>query len=230
MAQARRARPASLAGSMRILACVSGSAECAERRLHPVEPDHAGDHARGVHLALGEHLQGVAELERRVADDEAQVDLLVDRHRRPYPVGAHADTDHDDPGEQRGPGDDLVDHAGSADALEDHRASWALLPAPPPPARPATRAAAGVAASRPFPPRGRPPRGPSRGARDRCSPRTASPWRGRRRRRRRRRRPAPAGPGRNRSRRCSARPAPSAGRSPRARPARSRSRPQPSAS
>src|SRR3954463_9744626 len=46
--------------------------ERAERRVDAVEPDLAGDQRARVHIALGEHPQSVAELERRVADDEAQ--------------------------------------------------------------------------------------------------------------------------------------------------------------
>ena len=87
-------------------------------------------------LAVGEQVQRVAELERGVAEHEAQVDLLVDRHRRPEPVRLHAHADHDDAGEQRRVGDDLVDHAGHADALEDHRVlRLGDADAPRPPAR-----------------------------------------------------------------------------------------------
>ena len=77
------------------------------RRSTPSRPTRPGDDRRGVDLALGEQVQRVAELERRVADHEAQVDLLVDRHRRADAVGAHADADHDHAGEQRRAGDDL---------------------------------------------------------------------------------------------------------------------------
>ncbi len=37
------------------------------------------------------------------------------------PVGPHADADHDDAGVERDIGQDSVEHAGDADALEDHR-------------------------------------------------------------------------------------------------------------
>ena len=73
---------AALRGSIRIFAWLSGSPSAVERGVDAVEPDLAGDQRPRVDLALGEHVQRVAELERRVADHEAQVDLLVDRHRR----------------------------------------------------------------------------------------------------------------------------------------------------
>src|SRR4051812_21309531 len=73
-----------------------GIAERAERGIDAGQPDLAGDQRPRVDLALGEHVQRVAELQRRVADDEAQVDLLVDRHRRLEAIlaDAHADDDH----------------------------------------------------------------------------------------------------------------------------------------
>ena len=106
---------------MRIFACVSGSPSAANAASTPSSPTVAGDQRPRVDLALGEHVQRVAELERRVADHEAQVDLLVDRHRRRELVGADADADDDDAREQRRAVDDALDHAGHADALEDHR-------------------------------------------------------------------------------------------------------------
>ena len=47
--------------------------------------------------------------------------MLVDRHRGRETVLADAYTDYDDAREQRRAVDDVLDHAGDADALEDHR-------------------------------------------------------------------------------------------------------------
>ena len=182
-----RARGAELAaGSIRIFACRSGSASALKAPSTPARPTVAGDHRARVDLPLGEHVQRVAELERRVADHEAQVDLLVDRHRRLEGIGADADADDDHAREQRR-------------AVDDARRS--------PPARRRTRrspAASGPGrASRPArhtchqptPGGGRAsrgcrrragarPGGPGRGP-GRPRPRTGSPRRGRRRCRRR---------------------------------------------
>ena len=153
----------------------------------------------GVDLAVGEHVQRVAELQRRVAEDEAQVDLLVDRHRRPELVGAHAHADDDDAREQRRAGDDAVDDAGHADALEDdgalrRRGADVLGRAPdvPPRQRQVRELLDGV--DRELERR----RARFRGGRGLRPRRTASPARGRRRRRRRTRRPARAGRARSR--------------------------------
>ena len=97
---------AALCGSIRIFAWVSGSPSAANASSTPSRPTVPVISGRGVDLALGEHVQGVAELQRRVAEDEAQVDLLVDRHRRRDLVGAHADADDDDAREQRRAVDD----------------------------------------------------------------------------------------------------------------------------
>ena len=61
----------------------------------PVEPDRSGEERRRVDFAVGEHVEGLAELRRGVAEDEAQVDLLVDGERRANPVVTHADADDD---------------------------------------------------------------------------------------------------------------------------------------
>ena len=74
-----------------------------------------------VDLAVGQHVQGVAEFQWCVTEYEAQIDLLADRQRRSQLVLAHAHADHDDAGAQRRSADDAVDHAGYAHALEDHR-------------------------------------------------------------------------------------------------------------
>lgn len=66
-------------------------------------------------------MEGVAVLERGVGEGEAEVDLLVDRHHRADAVVLHADADHHHPGRHRHRVDDLLDHAGHADALEDDR-------------------------------------------------------------------------------------------------------------
>ena len=97
------------------------TAERGERVLDSVQPHHAGDERAGIDVALGEHVQRVAELERRVAEHEAQVDLLVDGHRGRDLIDADAHADHDDAREQRRPVDDGLDHAGHPDALEDDR-------------------------------------------------------------------------------------------------------------
>ena len=74
-----------------------GVAERVERGGDPVEPDGAGDQRRRVDLAVRDQVQGLAELVRLVGEDEPQVDLLVDRHRRLERVRLHADAHHDDP-------------------------------------------------------------------------------------------------------------------------------------
>src|SRR4051812_38383237 len=58
------------------------AAERAEGFVDTVQADGAGDERLRVEGAVGQHVQGVAELDRAVAEDEAQVDLLVDGHRR----------------------------------------------------------------------------------------------------------------------------------------------------
>ena len=66
-------------------------------------------------------MQRVAELERAVADDEAQVDFFVDRHDGPEAVGFHAHTGDDHSSVERRRGNDAIDDAGDADALEHDR-------------------------------------------------------------------------------------------------------------
>ena len=102
--------------------CVGfGVAERVERVVDPVEADGAGDEWGGVDLAVGEEVEGVAELEWSVADDETQVDFLVDGHGRSEPVGFHAHSGDDDPSVHRRRGDDLLDDPGYADAFVDDR-------------------------------------------------------------------------------------------------------------
>ena len=95
-----------LCGSMRILAWVSGSPSASNAASTPSSPTRAGHQRGGVQLAVGEHVQGVAEFQWRVTEYEAQVDLLADRQRGPQLVAAHAHADHDDPRVQRRRGDD----------------------------------------------------------------------------------------------------------------------------
>src|SRR5947209_11812430 len=58
-----------------------GIRERRERTVHPCEPYGAG-HERGrIELAVGQHVERVAELEWRITEHEPQVELLVDRHR-----------------------------------------------------------------------------------------------------------------------------------------------------
>ena len=93
------------AGSMRILACGSGSPRASKASETPSSPTVPGDQRGGVDLPIGQRVQGVAELQRRVAEHEAQVELLVDRHRGPEAVAAHADADHHHPGGAAAPGE-----------------------------------------------------------------------------------------------------------------------------
>ena len=109
-------------GSITIFACCSGSASASNAPSTPRQPHGPGHERPRVDLALGDHVQRVAELQRRVAEHEPQIDLLGDRHRRADPVGLHADPDDDHPGEQRRAADDAVEHPGHADAFEDDRA------------------------------------------------------------------------------------------------------------
>ena len=57
-----------------------GIAERVEGVLDAVQPDGPGDQRGDVDLAVGEHVERVAELERRIAEHEAQVNLFRNRH------------------------------------------------------------------------------------------------------------------------------------------------------
>ena len=111
-----------------------------------------------IDLALAQHVERVAELERRVGQHEAQVDLLVDRQRRGEPVGTRRRRRPDDAGEQRRALDDALDHARRADALEDDRVLGprAERLTEPPGVPPADRQAFELLASCPPPARTRP--------------------------------------------------------------------------
>ena len=84
-------------GSMRIFAWVSGSPSASKAAATPASPTLPVTSGVTVELAVGQHVQGVAELQRRVAEHEPQVDLLADGHGRTDLVGAHADADDDHP-------------------------------------------------------------------------------------------------------------------------------------
>ena len=69
--------------------------QCLECRRDTAESYFAGDQSRGIDLPVGQHVQGVVELQWGVAEHEAHVDFLAQRHRRPELIGAHAHP-HDD--------------------------------------------------------------------------------------------------------------------------------------
>ena len=110
-----------LRGSIRILAWVSGSASAVNADSTPSSPTTPVTIGAAFTLPSASRWSESRNSQRRVAEHETQVDLLVDRQRRPDPVGLHAHADDDDAREQRRAGDELVDHAGHPDALEDDR-------------------------------------------------------------------------------------------------------------
>ena len=140
---------AALAGSMRILACRSGSPRAAKAASTPSRPTVPVISGAGVDLAVGDHVQRVAEFAGRVAECEAQFDLLVDRHRGVETCRAACTRPPRRSGTRRGGGDDLVDDAGHADAFEDHRALGPRVEGVHEPDRPPGRADSGCGAGGP---------------------------------------------------------------------------------
>ena len=112
-----------LAGSIRILACRSGTLlsalNAASTPPRPTVPVMSG---LQFQLAVCDRMQRIAILERRVGEHEAQIDFLVDCDRRLDLVGRRADADDDHARGQRCAVDDVLQDARHADALEDHRA------------------------------------------------------------------------------------------------------------
>src|SRR5262249_18048873 len=105
-----------------------GIGKLGERALYPVETKMAGDQRRAVNLALGDVMQALCELLRRVAEHELQIKLLGDSEEWFKAVDLHAHADHDDAGPSRRAVHDLLDDSRHAHAFEDYRRT--LLRAP----------------------------------------------------------------------------------------------------
>jgi hypothetical protein len=102
-------------------------AECAG---HAVEVDPAGDHRRGVDLALGQHPQALLELARVVGEHEVEAQLLGAGAERRHPVGLHAHADDDDPRAGGGVAQDVVEDPRDPDGLEHRGRGRAPHPGP----------------------------------------------------------------------------------------------------
>ncbi len=114
--------------SIMILACVSGSPRASNAASTPSSPPTVPvSRGRAVDLAVGQHVQGVAEFQWGVTEYEAQVDFLADCHRGTQFILAHADADDHDARIQRGGrAHDAVDHAGGRRRIRRSPAAWAL--------------------------------------------------------------------------------------------------------
>ena len=94
--------------------------EIVERVLHAGQADLAGDQRRDVDLAVGDQSQAGGEFLGRIGEDELHIELLDDAEERLELVGLHADADHHHAGAGGRAFQHALDHAGNADAFEDH--------------------------------------------------------------------------------------------------------------
>ena len=120
-AQQRRSPGQLRHGSTRILACRSGEPRSSKAFATPSTPTLPVINGSTGILPSAIRAKRDRELFGCVAEDELEVQLLVDAEHRLDGVALHAHADHDDARAGRRRRHDLVDHAGNADALEDHR-------------------------------------------------------------------------------------------------------------
>src|SRR5216684_8053435 len=86
-----------------------------------VDADFPSDKRVAVDSTLGQVVQRGLELVAGVAEDELDIQLLVDSQHRFDLVTLHADPDDYQPRINRCGGHDRIDHARHADAFENHR-------------------------------------------------------------------------------------------------------------